>query len=208
MGKTKVNRICYCCLRPKSVCATRRCNFSESVPDALVCQGCIDNDQEKGFAPFNILLCKKERHHELRAEFSDVYKIMEKYLEKIHSSITKQNLKVSANFMFQVHNVSPCHTEAESMLGKDTPSIDTRTGQEVSPEVSNIIPESKEHSIYILQILRVGSTDVLTFFDSGAKMNLIDGQVAVKENLQLISPKPTSLTVVGGGTVQTTYGSY
>ena len=213
--KTKVNRICYCCLKPKSICVTRRCNFADTVPDALVCQGCIEYAQEKGFAPFNILLCRKERHHELRANFSDIHRIMEKYLGKIHSSITKQNLRVSANFMFQVHSIAPCHPKTEcsccvtpSTLGINTPSIDTRTGELMFPKSSNVIPESKEHSIYLMQILKVGNTDVLTFFDSGANVNLIDGKVATNENLQLISPKPTALTVVGGGTVKTSYGSY
>ena len=51
--KTKVNRICYC------VCIIRPCNFSDNLPDALVCLGCIEYAQGKGFAPFNILLCKK-----------------------------------------------------------------------------------------------------------------------------------------------------
>ena len=95
-----------------------------------------------------------------------------------------------------------------STLGKYTPSIDTRTGQEMFPEISNIIPERKEHSIFLMQIFMVGNTDVLTFFNSGTNVNLIDGQVAVKENLRLISPKPMSLTVVGSPTVRTSHGSY
>ena len=148
--KTKVNRICYCCLKPKSICITRRCKFADIVPDALVCQGCIEYAQEKGFAPFNILLCKKERHHELRANFSDIHRIMEKYLGKIHSSITKQNLRVSANFMFQVHSIAPCHPKTEcsccvtpSTLGLNTPSIDTRTGELMFPKSSNVIRKAK-----------------------------------------------------------------
>ena len=51
--------------------------------------------------------------------------------------------------------------------------------------------------MYLMQILRIGSSDMLTFFDSGATVNLIDGDIATHENLPCISDKPTSLSFVG-----------
>ena len=61
-----------------------------------------------------------------------------------------------------------------------------------------IIPEVPEHAMYLMQILKIGNSEVLAFFDSGANVNLIDGDLATWENLQCISEKPTSLPVVGG----------
>ena len=59
-----------------------------------------------------------------------------------------------------------------------------------------------------MQILRFGNKHVLTFFDSGANLNLISGELAADLNLQTISKKPSKLTVVGGSLVRTEYGTY
>ena len=59
-----------------------------------------------------------------------------------------------------------------------------------------------------MQILKIGNSEVLAFFDSGANVNLIDGDLATWENLQCISEKPTSLPVVGGNQIKTEYGQY
>ena len=59
-----------------------------------------------------------------------------------------------------------------------------------------------------MQILKIGSSEVLTFFDRGANVNLIDGKLAISENLKRMSEKPSTLKVVGGGLVQTDYGHF
>ena len=48
----------------------------------------------------------------------------------------------------------------------------------------------------------------MTFFDSRANAHLIDGQLAEKEGLQLISSNYTALGVIGGGSVMTEYGNF
>ena len=62
--------------------------------------------------------------------------------------------------------------------------------------------------MYLMQILKIGSSQVLTFFDSGANVNLIDGDIAVRENLPCVNDKPSSLSVVGGNQIRTEYGQY
>ena len=62
--------------------------------------------------------------------------------------------------------------------------------------------------MYLIQILKIGNIEVLTFFDSGANVNLIDGDLATRENLQYISKKPTALSVVGRNQIETEYGQY
>ena len=59
-----------------------------------------------------------------------------------------------------------------------------------------------------MQNLRIGNSDCLTLFDSRAYAHLIDGQLAEKENLQLMSCKSTALGVIGGGSIMTEYGSF
>ena len=59
-----------------------------------------------------------------------------------------------------------------------------------------------------MQNLRVGGSNCLTFFDLGANVHLIKGQLARNEELQLISNKTTALGVIGGGSVMTEYGGF
>ena len=54
-----------------------------------------------------------------------------------------------------------------------------------------------------MQKLRIGNTDCLTFFNSGANAHLTDGELAKKEKLQRISENHSALGVIGGGTITT-----
>ena len=56
--------------------------------------------------------------------------------------------------------------------------------------------------------MRIGNSVCLTFFDSEANAILIDGQLAEKEKLQLISSNSTALRVIGGGSVVREYGNF
>ena len=214
--KTKKNRICYACLRPKLVCVGRTCTFTATVPETLVCQGCVDFAKLNGWAPFSILMCKKGAHEALRVKYGDVKKQLDKYLGKLHTGINESNLKISANFMYGTHQTSMSCTkitgcncqEHDSVLNFETPTIDSRTGCRVNPSVDKIIPQIPEHSFYLMQTLKIGGSEVLTFWDRGANANLGEGEFMVKEGLQLVTAKPTELKVVGGGKIKTKYGSY
>ena len=59
-----------------------------------------------------------------------------------------------------------------------------------------------------MQNLRVGDSNCLAFYDSGANTHLIDGQLARLEELQLISNKSIALGVIGGGSIRTEHGSF
>ena len=59
-----------------------------------------------------------------------------------------------------------------------------------------------------MQNLRIGNSDCLTFFNSGANAHLIEGQLAEKEKLQLISSNYTALGVIGGGSVMREFGNF
>ena len=75
-------------------------------------------------------------------------------------------------------------------------------------ENEDICSETSEYSIYLMQNLRVGDSNCLTFFDSGANTHLFDGQLARLKELQLISNKAVALGVIGGGSIRTEYGSF
>jgi hypothetical protein len=59
-----------------------------------------------------------------------------------------------------------------------------------------------------MQTLQLGSAQVLTFYDSGANGNLIDGSLAESLGLPVLDDTPATVTVVGGGSISTKYGTY
>ena len=212
---TKVRRICYACLRPKAMCNERKCKFYKNVSELITCQGCIEYATSKGWAPFSILMCRKRKHAEVRAKYADIKKTLDKYLGQMSSDINESNLKVSANFALQVHATVQSSTSylAESLvtdkpLSVQVPCIDTASGTRVYPEQELIKLEIDQHAHYLMQILQIGESQVLTFFDSGANSHLISGEIAEAENLEKYSSRPTRITVVGGGSVCSEYGSY
>ena len=212
---TKVRRICYACLKPKAVCNERKCKFYKNVNELITCQGCVEYASSQGWAPFSILMCRKRKHAEVRAKYSDIKKTLDKYLGQMPAEINESNLKVSANFAWQVHATAQSNTmystgslDTDKPLNIQVPCIDTNSGTRVYPDQELIQLENDQHAHYLMQTLQIGQSQVLTFFDSGANSHLISGEVAEAENLEKYSSQPTRITVVGGGSVCSEYGSY
>ena len=53
-----------------------------------------------------------------------------------------------------------------------------------------VIPEIRELSFYIMQTIRIGSTDTLVFFDGGSNAYIIKWSPVVEEGLQCVSMRP------------------
>ena len=88
------------------------------------------------------------------------------------------------------------------------PAFNTRTGEEVSVPTDSIVPAPVDHPTYILQWIRIGSSPVLVFYDRGASLNLIQGDIAEREGLPLVCDSPGKLRVAGGLEIDTVYGVY
>ena len=80
-------------------------------------------------------------------------------------------------------------------MNNSSPGSDSETGVRLSNEKLKIYPESPEHSIYLMQKLRIGNSECLIFLDSGANDHLVDGKLAKRENLQRISENYSELGV-------------
>ena len=89
--------------------------------------------------------------------------------------------------------------EKPSKLSIDTPTIDIKWSIKVPTRLDHVVPEIHEQSAYHMQILKIGTEHVLTFFDNGANTNLVNGDLALDQYLEIITKKQTKLTVVGGG---------
>ena len=88
------------------------------------------------------------------------------------------------------------------------PTFESKTGLQVLCQEENACSDISESSIYLMQNWRIGNSDCLTFFDSRANAHLIDGQLAEKENLQLMSSRSTALGMIGGRSIMTVYSNF
>ena len=68
--------------------------------------------------------------------------------------------------------------------------------------------ESSEQSIFLMQRLRIGQSECLMFFDSGANTHLVEKTLAINENLQMFSECEAEIGVISCGTLATESGSF
>ena len=93
------------------------------------------------------------------------------------------SIKFAANYTYQVFSLNPGGANAlgwvqEDFKNKPAPSINSETGEAVEISSRSIIPEVLEHSCYLMQTIKIGSSDVLVFFDRVANIHIIDGSLA------------------------------
>ena len=156
-NKIERRRICFTCIQPKSVCNGKRCIVQESLPIGLLCKGCELDAVAKGWAPLNILLCRKKEHVQLRAPWGDIRKDLEKYFGKLSTGSEENSVKVQCNFICNVFTAIK-HSDGTEWLNcvekkpkkyKSTPLINSSTGERIEPDTAIVIPETKEHSFYL-----------------------------------------------------------
>ena len=71
-----------------------------------------------------------------------------------------------------------------------------------------IIPEPKEDSFYLMQMFKIGNSNVLAFLDSLLIAHLIDEDLAEQEGLRKMSERPAAISVVGGGNIKSSRSTY
>ena len=211
-NKMEKGKICYACLAPKDVCVNRRCSFEAKVPESLKCQGCASWAQSKNLAPLSVLFCRRKEHAELRSPFPELKKDLESYIGKLGTMIVDSSVRFAANYTYQVFSMGPGVSavgwDQEQFKDKPAPSVDSETGRICMVNPEKIIPEVGEHSCYLMQTIKIGSSEALIFFDRGANIHIIDGELAKREGLQKVSSVPTNLTVVGGNKVRSNHGTF
>ena len=198
-------KVCWTCMKPKDVCVGPKCTHYKKVPEILLCSGCAEFAETKGWAPMNIVYCKRMEHRGLRAPLEDIKKAWEKYLGKFECKTADPNIKITVNFTYQAHNVSCNRKRTNPGLA---PCIDSSSGAKVALIDDMIIPERDEDSFYMMQTLKIGSSTILAFLDSGSNAHLIDESIAEREGLLKTSERPTAISVVGGGNIKSSRSSY
>ena len=98
-------------------------------------------------------------------------------------------LQFSANYIFQRLKTKKKKTR-RTILNQDEvvlvpePTFDSETGESLKEENLEIQTESSKNSIYLMQNLKIGNSNCLMFFDSGANAHLIDRTLAIKRNFR------------------------
>ena len=207
-------RICYTCMKPQFDCHSRKCIYSDKVPETPKCAHCALLAASKGLTPFIILFCRHKYHKDTRAPLSVLKTVLEGYIGKLRPDILDSTIGFSVDVNFLHVNSAAMESEVTVETGygaivfPQAPIIDSETGYRVTCKKEDICAESSDNSIYLMQNLRVGNSYCLTFFDSGANAHLMDGRMARQEELQLISNKSIALGVIGGGSIKTEFGSF
>ena len=166
----------------------------------------------KGSYSVQHFFCKQKQHIDSKAQLADLRKEQEKYIGKLGSTVVDSKIQFSINFMFRRGKKKRDGSKKDSSLDEGSlppaPTFDSETGERIVVENLNIHPESSEASIYLMQKLRIGNSECLTFFDSGANAYIIDRDLAEKEKLQRLLNNQSVLGVIRGRTITKESGSF
>ena len=205
------HKICWACLRPTMLCKLS-CGTNPKAFEGLLCKSCKPYKPPgsmRNKAPLSIFFCTKEQHQKNRPQPSVVSKEIKKYLKVFPKGLDERAV-VYANLGFVCSTSIACNcVKGNCKHGKpktspptpsgDTPVIDTETGDFADLEKVAEITDSEEEACLLMQWIRIGKSNCLVMFDRGANVNLIDGNLAERENLQVVSDQPSGVKVVGGG---------
>ena len=82
-------------------------------------------------------------------------------------------IQFSVIFMFRINKknkkrsfLSQRNSNLDASPLPPAPTFDSKTGERIPGNNLEIHPESSEHSVYLMQNLRIGKRNFLTFFDS------------------------------------------
>ena len=204
-------RLCWSCLKPATKC-DRKCVQNVTMSEVIKCKDCAPYAASKGFACLSVLFCTNIEHNKSRPPPSLLIKELKKYLKVMSSGITDKTI-VYVNSTFLSVNTAKTSDNRNSKTRRPDPQddctpIDTQSGTRDHNGNISIQKESRDDAFFLMQWIKIGSSDCMVFFDRGSNVNLIDGQLAESEKLEVISQKSSTLKVVGGEDVSTEYGTY
>ena len=209
--KIEKGRMCYTCLKSKNVCKGRKCDFITSTPEILKCAVCATWTESISLAPFNIFFCKNKNHSSSRAPLSNLKAELEKYIGKLGTTVVDSKIRFSVNYFRKTQRpraMKPRESNPIKITLEEARTFNSQTGAQINIMPEAVDPEISENSIYILQNIKLGSSECLVFFNTIANSHLIDGDLASKEGLQVISCKRTKLGLIAGGQVESEFGKF
>ena len=208
-------KLCFSCLKPWSFCK-KKCLQDSRVGEVIRCSGCAEAGKGKDYPPMSVLYCYNPDHESLKPKPAELFRELKKYLKTMSSSIDEHTI-VFSNFAFVSSGLSSNKPPPPTLEGpsksrpvnpeKGVSVFETCSGQKVDVE-SPAAHAPSHDACLLLQIVRIGTTQCLLMFDRGANINLIDGEMAEREDLCVLSQEPTRINVAGGSNLSSEYGKY
>ena len=99
-------RMCFSCLKPKTICKSRKYTNDGNVPKVLKCAICASLTESKGLALFTNFNCKPKEHGNSRAPLNELKNALEKYIGKLGTTIADLNIQFAVNFMYRTKRSS------------------------------------------------------------------------------------------------------
>ena len=201
---------CIHCLQSNDECRYKKCSNTKKVPKVLICKECkdISNKYERGSA-FSIFFCFNEKH--TKPQNADILKALEEYVKGFNRNM----LNAPVNLISHLHILAgikegskPKSLSRPVNESEPAPIFNTSTGAIEDPLTIDLIPESSEDSIGVMQMLSIGGVEVLTLHDRGANEHLIDGQIAEKLGIKVHRQDQSAIGVISGSRIWTGYGMY
>ncbi|MBM3937816.1 MAG: hypothetical protein FJ333_04060, partial [Sphingomonadales bacterium] len=200
---------CWTCLGrrdDKGNCKKGECSRLSEIPTLLVCQDCAVSNR-KG-PPLNVLMCGLASHKKPSSEA--IGEALEKWIPGFKLSQLTSPLVVNLSRKQAAPAGIPprCQSSAPSSTPPSV-TFDTRTGKtrKITSRDTVVMPSQKE-AFFIMQQLSIGGEEILTFYHSGAKVHLVEGELAERVGFTVLDDHCVSIGVVGGGQVWSEYGQY
>ena len=206
------NKLCWTCFDPLFKCRNAsksdKCAL-ESSCSKLICTECAESNRAKHFGRYsgmNILLCYNQNHSkpskdQLMQIFPDFFPgFTAEFKDTLVMSCSRQVFKARIP-TGKASKSSPPTSEPENCF-------DSSTGEVKVLDLSLKIPESEDQPVYLIQLMKIGSTVFLVFYDTGSEIHLVNGDFAEKVKLQVITQSPTMFKGVADTKVYTDFGKY
>ena len=203
---------CPTCLQSSDLCKNGKCG-NNNIPDILICNDCKTEPKGKGkvkhILPYSIFFCFSKKH--TKPPNTSILEALENYIPGFQSSLLKTPIILASHF--QVLATSKTAPKPKSLSRpfnpEDSPPVfNTCTGDQEEPSEVEVVNETSEDSLAVMQTLNIKGRHVLTLFDRGANQHLVEGQLAEELCFKVINEEPVAIGVVSGGNVWTSYGSY
>ena len=214
-------KLCWTCLGPRDKCRPKCLNYNKSkFPRKLTCQDCKQNLKNTNQSPLSVLMCIDSSHE--KPKYDDLNAACGEWFPDFKKSTHKKDSLKQHSLLVAVTQACACGSDRltcscstpvsntrEPSDEDEVPCFNTHTGETVEDvDESDVITETVEDSMFVMQMLNLAGEDCLTLYDSGSNQHLINGSLAEKLRLKVLCADNMSIGVVGSGRIWTNYGVY
>ena len=99
MGKNRKGQNVFFKFKPQKYLQIKKMNKCYKYFEVLKCEVCASWVVSKVLALFSIFFCKQKKHSDSRASLAELKRKLEKYIEKLRTTIVDSNIQFAVHFM-------------------------------------------------------------------------------------------------------------